>query len=328
MNNMKHFFGVVVLIGCMGGVCFGAEESKGIRFEKTSQGIGVFEGDTPVAFYQARVKRSEKGTHPRNNYLHPVYGLDGQVLTEDFPKDHAHHRGIFWTWHQMYVGEKAMGDAWECRDFVWDIGQVNTGGLEGGPGAIWFDCLWKSPALKSKAGELVPFVRESTEITFYPKTETYRVIDFSIELTALVDDVKLGGSKDSKGYSGFSTRVRLSPTTRFTSSTGVLAPQKDPLGAGPWVDFSHPAVEGWEAEGVAILQHPSNPKHVAFADGPQPWILRQQRSMQNAAWPGSEAVGLPGDGEAIVLRYRLVIHRGDLGAAVLNRLQGEYASGE
>ena len=34
---------------------------------------------------------------------------DGQVLTEDFPADHLHHRGIFWAWHQVYVGEKAMG---------------------------------------------------------------------------------------------------------------------------------------------------------------------------------------------------------------------------
>ncbi|MFW6125426.1 MAG: DUF6807 family protein, partial [Pirellulales bacterium] len=30
-------------------------------------------------------------------YIHPVRGLHGEVLTDDFPEDHYHHHGIFWT---------------------------------------------------------------------------------------------------------------------------------------------------------------------------------------------------------------------------------------
>ena len=36
----------------------------------------------------------------RSTYLHPVYALpDGTpCVTDDFNKDHPHHRGIFWAW--------------------------------------------------------------------------------------------------------------------------------------------------------------------------------------------------------------------------------------
>ena len=34
----------------------------------------------------------------RSCYLHPVYGPDGTVLTDDFNPDHPHHRGISWMW--------------------------------------------------------------------------------------------------------------------------------------------------------------------------------------------------------------------------------------
>ena len=37
----------------------------------------------------------------RSSYLHPVYAPNGVVITDDFPKDHWHHRGIFWAWRAV-----------------------------------------------------------------------------------------------------------------------------------------------------------------------------------------------------------------------------------
>ena len=31
-------------------------------------------------------------------YLYPLNGVDGENLTDLAPKDHYHHRGVFWTW--------------------------------------------------------------------------------------------------------------------------------------------------------------------------------------------------------------------------------------
>ena len=68
----------------------------------STEGVELSEGDKKVFFYQ-RATKSQDGKYPRANYLHPLYDLDGAVITDDFPKDHPHHRGIFWTWHYFHV---------------------------------------------------------------------------------------------------------------------------------------------------------------------------------------------------------------------------------
>ena len=82
--------------------------------ELTAEGILISENGKPVLFYQKNPK-SKDGQFERANYIHPLYDLEGNVITEDFPADHLHQRGIFWTWHQILAGEKRLGDGWECR---------------------------------------------------------------------------------------------------------------------------------------------------------------------------------------------------------------------
>src|SRR4029453_5555034 len=50
----------------------------------------------------------------RSSYLHPLYGLDGEVLTDDFPKDHDYHRGLYWAWPHIKMGEQEY-DLWSLR---------------------------------------------------------------------------------------------------------------------------------------------------------------------------------------------------------------------
>jgi hypothetical protein len=60
-------------------------------------------------FYQQQYK-AQQGKYFRCHYIHSLYGLDGEVLTEDFTADHPHHRGIFWGRHQLWFGDKKVGD--------------------------------------------------------------------------------------------------------------------------------------------------------------------------------------------------------------------------
>ena len=72
----------------------------------------VFHKDTPalaIAYYP----KSREGTHTRNNYV-DLFDFQGHEITEDFPADHLHHRGVFWAWHQVLVNGKQLGDSWEC----------------------------------------------------------------------------------------------------------------------------------------------------------------------------------------------------------------------
>ena len=137
-----------------------------------------------------------------------------------------------------------------------------------------------------------------------------------ITLKALEDDLRLGGSDDEKGYGGFSPRFWLPADVRFTGRGGRIKPEVNAVQAGPWVDVSGSFASG-KTSGIAMLAHPSLPVF------PPPWILRDRASMQNPVYPGREPV-LVSRAQPVVLRYRLVVHRGDAAQAGIDRLQAEY----
>jgi hypothetical protein len=176
--------------------------------------------------------------------------------------------------------------------------------------------LWKSLRLRDENGGPLPVVREVTTIRAHRAAGDVRLIDFEISLFALVDDLRIGGSEDEKGYSGFSTRIRLPQDVKFMSRLGPLQPQTTSVEGGPWLDCVATFNEG-KPSGLAILSHPTLPGF------PQRWILRSSRSMQNPMYPGREAVSIPRD-KPLVLRYRLVVHRGDTQHAGIDALQREY----
>lgn len=276
---------------------------------EADDGVTIQEGAKPVLWYQRSVK-SLDGQWPRANYVHPLYDLDGNVITEDFPEDHRHHRGVFWAWHQVRVGEQKLGDSWICKRFIWDVKSVETTATDGGP-SIVATVQWKSPDFVDEKGKPISVVREQTKISVHPRTNDYRLVDFQIELSALVDDVSIGGSEDVKGYGGFSPRIVLNDDQKFFSDSGELQPVKTAIEAGPWINIS----DG--QRGLAVLASSANPSPN------RRWILRRKRSMQNAVYPGREPVTLSQD-EPAILKYRLVIHRGDLSRDDLVKLQTAY----
>lgn len=280
-----------------------------LRAVADTEGLLVFDSDRPVFYYQ-KATLSLGGNWPRANYVHPLYGLDGEILTEDFPVDHRHHRGVFWAWHQVLIGDVAAGDPWICRDFVWDVTDVQASPADQAI-TVAADVTWKSPQYTDPKGAMIPIVREWTKITAFAATPTYRLIDFEITLLALVEKVHIGGSDDAKGYGGFSPRIKLSDSIRFTGTDGNVEPQNTAVTAGNWINM---AGDGY---GIAILTHATNPSPRGK------FILRRQRSMQNAVYPGREPVALETTAPT-VLRYRLVVHRGDLDDNQIDRLQSEY----
>jgi hypothetical protein len=258
----------------------------------------------------------------RPHYVHPLWGLDGEVLTEDFPFDHLHHHGAFWAWHQVYAGDKSMGDGWEMMYFYWDVSNVEVLRRDGKRAALRATVLWKSPNFKDSSGLDKPFIKEVSTIRVYPAEGDIRRIDFEISLLALEKGVRIGGADNEKGYGGFSVRLRFPDGAKkggldFVGTDGEVKPKNTPVEAGPWLDFSGKLRDDGGRSGVAILCHKSIPGY------PRPWILRSKESMQNAVFPGREPVALPTD-EPLVLRYRLIVHRGDITKQELDKLQAEY----
>lgn len=276
-------------------------------------GVLVSEGDQPILYYQ-RTAKSLDGKWTRANYLHPVYDLQGEVITEDFPADHGHHRGIFWAWHQVWLGDRMLGDPWICDDFRWEVQSV-AAHTPGDPLTLVADVVWKSPAYSDNRGKPIPIAEEQVTVTVHPTGPGYRVIDFEIALQALVSEVRIGGSDDVKGYGGFSPRIRLDDTQTFFSPGGEVEPMTEAMEAPRWIDIAG------DRYGFAMITHPGNPRTTEQ----DRWILRRRRSMQNAVYPGREPVELSAESPT-VLRYRIVVHDGELAHETIANLSNEFAA--
>lgn len=289
---------------------------NGLAVIRNTDGLLVTDNGSPVFQYQLSLK-SRQQKWPRNNYIHPLYNLAGEIITEDFPDDHGHHRGIFWAWHQVYVDDVRLGDSWLCRDFQWDVQSSSFTGPHQKPQPdrptvqLTANIHWKSPSHTDPDGKAIAVIDEHTTITVHSAAADHRRIDFDIRLKALVPGVRIGGSEDKNGYGGFSPRIKLSPGQTFTSSHGKIEPTRNSILAGAWINI---ADEHW---GMAILTHPSNPGF------PQPWILRRSRSMQNAVYPGPQPT--PISKETVTqLRYSLIVHGGQNHQPNIDDVQRHY----
>lgn len=308
---MNRFL-IALLASLLFSSCSLENEQAPFTFKKNAQGVEILENDKPVFFYQ-KTPKSIAGEYISNNYLHPLYNLEGDTLTEEFPEDHPYHRGVYWAWHQIYINGKSVGDGWIMENIQQEVVDVKTSKSESSA-RLALKVLWKSPLFQNSR----PFVMEETTITVLPENNGMRKIDFAIALQAYVPNVEIGGSADIKGYGGFCLRLKLPEDLTFTSSTGPVTPETEQVKAGAWMDFSSTHFSSKEKKGgIALLCHPQTPNY------PAPWILRSKTSMQNVVFPGENRISLPAN-KKVVLYYRLIIHNEDAGSIDFNKLQSEY----
>src|SRR5215210_4707534 len=82
---------------------------------KTKEGVELQENGKKILFYQMRPKTID-GKYERAGYVHPLYSLNGNSLTDDMPKDHPYHRGIFWAWHQIVLNNRKLAEGWTSEN--------------------------------------------------------------------------------------------------------------------------------------------------------------------------------------------------------------------
>ncbi len=274
-----------------------------LSFTESETGIHIKEGDKSVLFYQKQPK-SINGEFSRNNYIHPLYGLDGSVLTEDFPEDHPHHRGVFWAWHQLYIENTKIGDSWECRDFSLNIKSIEIS-QDRDILKLMVATYWQSPLWLNKEGKQKPFLLENTTISIYPRRNNYRIVSFEISLLALEKNLKIGGSDDEKGYGGFSVRMKLPEDVQFASNKGKVVPENNALVAGKWMNIFGLLTSNKNISGIVIFSHQNS------TEESENWILREKESMQNCVYPGRKAVSVSSS-DPTILKYSLLIYEGTI----------------
>ncbi len=288
--------------------------------EIDDRSLKLWEGDRPVLVYNHGVLSREgvAASYNRSSYVHPLYGPDGEVLTEDFPKDHLHHRGVFWAWPHVKVGD-VESQTWVPTDKILVRFSKFIRREAGAAGArLAVENAWLVGG--------APAVREEVEIAARPADASGRCLDFDLAWTALEKPVILRGAA-GKSYGGF--------TVRFNTRTGQPGgiPQKQariavPEGVTtkdltetrlPWADFTAPFPGAPGRSGAAVLIHPSHPDH------PPTWLTRHYGCLC-VGWPGVKG-GTLEPGKTARCRYRVWIHRGDPDVEALKAAYASYSGG-
>lgn len=288
------------------------------RFEDTDTGVTLHDGDLPVLTYHTGMVTPPKFVpqerYTRTAYIHPLYGLDGEVLTQDFPLDHFHHRGVFWAWPESTWDGKKV-DVWTLDGARKHPVQVLGTEANDTVARLAFENAWRMDDQPEK-----DLVREQVVITVHGAADETRAIDFMVTLTNVTDKpFTLLGAKD-KGYGGFCVRpdARLKPMS-FTSALGPH--DEDVLSVdSPWADVSFSKERDSEAQsGVALFQHPKNPGYPHHG-----WIFRHYAFL-GASWPHEDPHTLE-PGKSVSLRYRLLVHRGSAEAANVDEHHNAYVA--
>lgn len=257
-------------------------------------GVTVTEDDRPVLFY--RTRPADPATEPgRLNYVHPLYAPDGTVLTEDRPADHPHQRGLFWSWHQVRLGDRIVADGWFMKGLTFVVKKTRFATDRTGAGKLVLDVDW----IVSSGPELVYVATETTTFRVQPLKKGARRIDVATVIAPTVDGLSLGGSDDAKGYGGFSMRLIAPDRLVFGSQGKGVVPQVGPVTAGSSMGFAWPSQPGLSQWAVGLS---------CKVDGKPitQWILRKELSMQNCVWPGRAPVALV-KGRPLKLETALVV---------------------
>lgn len=245
-------------------------------------------------------KRTKKDTFvsssiyavPRSDYIHPLYGLEGEILTRDWPEGgHPHHRAIFWAWPEVEYGSE-RGDIYALQGvFARPTGKIET---ISGPvfGQIIAENFWMWE-------DTEPIVREQAVIRVYRRSSTSRIIDLTIELLALKDSITIA-TRHTDSYGGLNLRMmspELQEISFFTDEAG-----SKPIRA--WSDFNGIFAGNKSTSGLMVLQHKDNPEY------PGDWVQYPNLAWVQPTFPTSGTRYPISTKNPLILRYRLIIHAG------------------
>ena len=275
------------------------------RFENVDDhSLKLWQGKQPILVYNfGEMKRpGAAAAGNRASYVHPIYGLNGEVLTDDFPKDHYHHHGLFWGWPHVTVGGKEY-DFWKMHGTDIQFKRWSSKTTEQNVAFLGVENEWL-------VGDK-PVVREEATLGVHSTAGDGRLIDIRLKWTALERPVTLVGAP-GKSYGGLSLRFARRENTVITVPGGPTA--EDLLMTHlPWADLSGSFPSARDTSGAALLVDPHHP------DFPPEWMTRAY-GLLAIGWPGVKPQTIE-TGKSITCNYVLWIHRGRASAV---KIQSVY----
>jgi hypothetical protein len=232
---------------------------------------------------------NRKYARPRSDYIHPLYGPDGEVLTKDWSVDHPHHRGIYWAWPEVDNGPE-RGDLHALQRVV----ARPTGKCTGTNGAAFADIEAEN---EWRWEDKEPIVLERALIRAHRATDTGRFIDLTFYFVALKDGITIA-RRGATNYGGLNMRLAAIQEQKIGAFT-------DPADANPrmaWAEISGLFPNAKTPAALTIFQPRANPCY------PGDWVQFDNLNWLQPTFPTKGTRYTLKKGEPLVLRFRLWIH--------------------
>jgi hypothetical protein len=254
---------MIVFLGFLAPAPLWAAGSLAFSVDEKSQSYTISEQGQPVLTYRfgevplppgAEASHFGKGNAPydgayftdgsrfggeRSDYIYPLYGFHGEPLTADYPKDHPHHRSLWWSWCEVRQNDK-IGDLWavnKIRAYPVKITKMEAGD---DVAVLQAANVWRYD------DDPAPVVNETVTIRVSATTGIQgvrsRTVDVDVKIEALADGMAIAGRQkvDYGGYGGMT--VRMNPDVREFSIRAV-----------------HPNPDSWRGDDLAIVQKVTDP---------------------------------------------------------------------
>ena len=243
--------------------------------------------------------------------IYPLLTPAGESVVALAPKDHPHHRGVFFAWYEVDGAEKADFWGWGAHAPTEGRRIVNASLKLAESSAAGARMLVEN---EWRAGDVV-MIRETLTVTSRTMPEgNWTELTFTLTPTG---DITVPRA----AFSGFCVKGKSGPNAVITTPDGPtkLPPPKhdDPATGWPdaaWYDYTATLDTGKTA-GVTVLSHPSNPPtkwHNPIGIGMlNPCILMDGDLVLKANQP-------------LTLRYAVLAHDGAAPAEALNRVAKGY----
>ncbi len=310
---MKHtpFTSAAFWLGaCLAG---SARAELAIRVEEAAQRYTVEEAGKPVLTYNfgpVPVPAGVSGKYAvaRGDYVHPLYGPDGQVLTTDYSPDHPHHRGLYWAWPEVtYKGETR--DLHALQGVFARPVRIVRQEASAQAAVLEAENVWKW-------GDQEEIVREHATLTVRAAQGGLRALDFSFRFEALQPGVTLA-RRSKNQYGGFN--LRFSPRERQTIEKHTGSAAAYPHVA--WAALTGVPPGGQGPVGVLLFQKPTNPGY------PGDWQDYPNLNWLQPTFPAAGAAYALVPGKPLVLEYRVLVRSGEGLKADPAALFAAYAEG-